>query len=63
MYLIFWERGVWGGGLVEETSTGREMERGGGGGDKGEKIVKGMERDERRKQGLGEDRDGERQGG
>ena len=29
----------------------------------GEKIVKGMERDESRKQGMGEDRDGERRGG
>lgn len=29
----------------------------------GEKMVKGMERDESRKQGMGEDRDGERRGG
>lgn len=32
-----------------------------GGRNGGEKIVKGMERDESRKQGMGEDRDGERQ--
>lgn len=38
------------------------MEQGGNGEEK-LREVKGMERDESRKQGMGEDRDGERRGG
>lgn len=57
MYLIFWERGNRR-GEAEERSTRREMEHGGG-----VTIVKGMEQDESRKHGMGEDRDGERCGG
>lgn len=64
MYLIFWERGVWGGWGLERWVEGEEYQEGdGAGGVGGEKMVKGMERDESRKQGMGEDRDGERRGG
>ena len=69
MYLIFWERGVWGvvlgGGGSGGVPGGRWSSgfEGGGSGLVGESIVKGMERDESRKQGMGEDRDGERRQG
>lgn len=65
MYLIFWERGVWGvGGWRRGVPGGRwrEKERGEGWRRWRGEIVKGMERDESRKQGMGEDRDGERRG-
>lgn len=44
----------------EGDGAGRGWGRWGGG---GAKIVKGMERDESGKQGMGEDRDGGRRGG
>lgn len=62
MYLIFWERGVLGGGWVGEKGE-YQVGDGAGGRNGGEKIVKGMERDEGRKQEMREDRDGERRGG
>lgn len=46
----------WGGGYQEGDGAG-------GRGGQAKKIVKGMERDESRKQEMGEDRDGERHGG
>lgn len=60
MYLIFWERGVWGVGGWRRGVPGGRWRRGRNG---GEKIVKGMEKDESRKQWMGEDRDEKRCGG
>lgn len=44
-------------GVAEEHYEDNET-----GGNGGEKILKGMEKDESRKKGMGEDRDGERHG-
>lgn len=47
------------GGWVGGCEEYQEGDGGGKVGVGGDKIVKGMERDESRKQGMGEDRDGE----
>lgn len=54
---VFWERGIQGRGGWRRGCGEGDVDGGNG----GEKIEKGIERDERAKQRRGEDRDGERQ--